>query len=145
MKKSFAALAALGVLFSLAMGQDAKPYSYELKNGVGTCLLKEHPLDFIWSAAIKIFMTQNTKGFTWSNEPITLNKPSGTMTGGWVMGKGVLKWDCSLNLLFEQKEEGISIFCTATRQRGGVGKKNQEKAAQKFFDELIVVLYGAPK
>lgn len=141
MHKGISAVVALMVLFTLALGQEAgKPYSYTFKGGVGTCLLRDKPLDAIWSASIKLFMTQNIKGFTWNGPPVTPDKPSNTMWGGWVMGKGITKWACSISLLFEEKDGVVSIFATAHGKN--VGKANGEKAERKYFDDLIAALYG---
>lgn len=139
MKRLLAAAAALVVLFGLAMGQ-GQPWSYSFNGGTGTCEFRARAFGEIWSASIKLFMTQNMKGFTWNGPPVTPDSPSKTMSGGWIMGKGVLKSACSLNLLFEEGPEAVKIYATASSKN--MTKRASEKAARSFFDKLAASLYG---
>jgi hypothetical protein len=106
-------------------------------------VLAGHAFDEVWPACIRLFMTQNMKGFKWNGPPVVPDLPSKTMSGGWMMGKGIAKWNCGMSLLFEEKGGSLQIFATAHGEN--VGKKNAEKAEKKFFDDLITALYGSIK
>ena len=142
MKRFLAVFVSLVVVFGMAMAQET-PYSYSFKGGTGTCLLNGQEFNKVWSTSIKLFMTQNMKGLKWIGAPVTPDAPSKTMSGGWVMGKGITKWACNLSLLFEENNGTITIYAQATSAK--ISKGNQKNAEKKFFDTLISALYGVPE
>jgi hypothetical protein len=130
--------------FRFSIGQEvaqAKPYSFEFAGGVATFRLQGQSLDEAWSASIKLFMTQNTKGYKRTGPAVTPDKPSGTMSGAWFAGKGILKYATSLSLLFESQDGAVVIYCTPSG-KPSLTKKHLRDAAQNFFDKLTATLYG---
>lgn len=137
MKRLLAAAAALVVVCGLAMGQDAPNITFE--KGLATCTFAV-PMDQAWSAAIKTFMTQKVgKGGHWEGSPVKPDKPSNTMNGTWVVGKGLTQWSAEVSLLFEADGPGTKIYCTVSAE-GPLGKKNREKVQTRFFAALAETL-----
>jgi len=115
-----------------------KPYAYAFNGGIGDRTFTGVTLDQVW-----VFITQKvSKHSSWSGSPVSLDRPSNSMTGTWIMGRGLIVWSCPIVILLEQRTEGVGAYGTAG---GNCGKKNQEKVEKAFFDKVAEILYGPAK
>lgn len=142
MKKAIAAAAALVVLCSIAVAQEgAAPCSFSFTKGVYDCTFPGVTLDQTWGSMVKAFMTQDMtkhKGASWVGSPVDIDRPSNSMTGTWLVGKGLTAWDCQIAIILEERACGVGAYCTPNRA-GKYGKK----VFDRFFQRVTELLYGA--
>jgi len=140
MFKRFAALAAVVVVCSLAMGQE-KPWAAEYDKGVGTAVFQAVSIDQAWSGAVKVLMQSKLR--IRSSE-----KSSGTLVAE---RREVASYQYALTLYFEVARESVKITasCDALDKGNGldgmllkVGRnKSNEKVEAKFFGKLAAEFY----
>ncbi len=136
MKRCLAAIALLALVSGLVMAQEGPAITFN--KGLAECSYS-NPLDKVWSAAVKTFMTQKPgKGGSWQGSPVRPDKTSNTMSGTWVVGKGLTQWAAELQLLFEEDGASTKIYCTVAVP--GIGKKNREKVQTQFLAALFEML-----
>jgi hypothetical protein len=92
-------------------GQEThRPYSYTFKGGV--CVFTGVTFDQVWAAMKKAFTTQDIKGGgSWSGRTAGPGRPSNRMRGPWVIGHGRNAYIWRLNILVEQRADGVGIDC----------------------------------
>jgi len=125
-------------------GQETqKPCSYSFNGGQGDCVFTGVTLDQVWAALVKAFMTQDTtKRGSWNGRAVDPDKPSNTMTGTWLTGHGLTTYVWRLEILVEQRDAGVGVYCTVGNEKGLVSKKQKAKIGSIFFDKVIELLYG---
>lgn len=137
MKKIAFSLIFLALAAQVFAQAEAKPYT--LKGQNGEIVISGFTLDQVWSKIIKLFMTQNVKGGTFKVPPVRPDRPSDTINGVLIMGKGLTAWPADLTLLLEEVEGGVKIYSSASSEKPA-GKRNLAKVNAKFFDMLLEAL-----
>lgn len=141
MLKRLTALVALGILCAafLFSQRSQKSYTYTFTNGIGDCTFTGVSFDAVWAALVKAFMTQDAKGKdVWHGLPVVPNRPSNSMTGVWAGNNTLVKPGCSLQILVEQRSQGIGVYCAVADNAEG----NEEKIEEAFYDKVAELLYG---
>jgi hypothetical protein len=129
------------------LGQEVqKPYSYILANGIGDCTFTGVSLDEVWGALVKTFMTQNTKGKGghFVRSPVNVDRPLNSMIGTWIGSANWHTQPCTLQILVEQRPEGIGVYGTVASNPNST-KKSREKVMKAFFDKVAELLYPVAK
>lgn len=126
-----------GILFAQEI---SKPYSYTFTNGISDCLFPNTTVDQVWMALTKTFMTQDMKHRgSWKESPVILDRPSNRMIGVWLTGHGLTLGERRLEILLEQRDGGVGVYCTSNYL---APKKYKIKVEQDFYDRVAEILYG---
>jgi hypothetical protein len=139
------AIVALGACIGGLLGQDTqKPYSYKFKGGQGDCVFTGVTLDQVWAALVKAFMTQDmTHRGSWNGRAVDPDRPSITMTGAWLSGHGFTTIEWRIEILVEQRDAQVGVYCTVGITNGLANNKQKAKIGSIFFDKVAELLYGA--
>ena len=139
--KHLVALASLLFLLSGFVWSQAeqKSYSYKFDKDMGDCLFTGVSKDAVWSATLKALMLLKFQILSAEKESGTISAiktPSGFQSTMGVGSKSMPE----LNLVFEERDDGIAVLSTVI---AGINwpSKNRRDLEKKFYEKVAELLY----
>ena len=122
------------------LGQEVpKPYTCTFNHGVGDFIFTGVTFDQVWSAMVTAFMTQDMEHRgSWKHAPVKPDRPSGSMTGIWLVGHGLTLGEWHFEILVQQRADGIEVFCSTSFM---AFDKKKAQIETLFLDKVVEQLY----